>query len=49
MKEEGVGKVLTFQQDNNIKHIAKATQEWLGDKSLKILDWSSQSSDLTSI
>jgi hypothetical protein len=33
----------TFKQDNDPKHIAKTTQEGLRDKSLNVLDWSSQS------
>ena len=33
----------TYQQDNNPKHRAKTVQEWLRDKSLKDLEWPSQS------
>jgi hypothetical protein len=34
------------QQDNNPKHTAKTTPEWLRDKSLNVLEWPSQSQDL---
>ena len=41
-----LGKRFTFQQDNDHKHTAKTTQEWLRDKSLNDLAWPSQRSDL---
>ena len=42
------GRRFTFQQDDP-KHTAKTTQEWLQDKSLNVLAWPSHSSDLNPI
>src|SRR5262249_54109615 len=38
-----------FQQDNDAKHTAGLTQDWLANQSFEILDWPSQSPDLNPI
>ena len=38
-----------FQQDHDLKHTAKTTQEWLRDKSLNVLEWPSHIPDLNPI
>jgi hypothetical protein len=41
-----LGPRFTFQQNNDSKHTAKTTQEWLRNKSLNVLVWPSQRPDL---
>ncbi|KAI4891859.1 hypothetical protein NFI96_010937 [Prochilodus magdalenae] len=38
-----------FQHDNDPKHTARITKEWLRKKHIKVLEWPSQSSDLNPI
>lgn len=48
-KSLNLGRKFTFQQDNDPKHTARVTQEWLRKKKVKVLDWPSQSPDLNPI
>ncbi len=41
-----MGRGWVFQHDNDPKHTAKATKEWLKKKHIKVLEWPSQSENL---
>ena len=44
-----LGRRFKFQQDNDARHEAQATLEWLNKKKINVLECPSQSSDLTPI
>ena len=44
-----MGRGWVFQNDNDTKHTARATKEWLCKKHLNVLEWPSQSPELNSI
>ncbi len=44
-----MGRGWVFQHDNDPKHTAKATKEWLKKKHIEVLEWPSQSPDLNPI
>ncbi|KAI4883442.1 hypothetical protein NFI96_005677 [Prochilodus magdalenae] len=43
------GRGWVFQHDNDPKHTARITEEWLCKKHIKVLEWPSQSPDLNPI
>ena len=49
VRELKMGRGWVFQHDNDPKHTAKATKEWLKKKHIKVLEWPSQSPDLNPI
>ncbi len=44
--ERRMGRGWVFQHDDDHKHTARATKEWLRKKHFKVLEWASQSRDL---
>ncbi|KAI4876543.1 hypothetical protein NFI96_002229 [Prochilodus magdalenae] len=44
-----MGRGWDFQHDNDPKHTARITKEWLRKKHIKVLEWPSQSPDLNPI
>lgn len=44
-----MGRGWVFQHDNDPKHTAKATKEWLKKNHIKVMEWPSQSPDLNPI
>ncbi len=44
-----MGRGWVLQHDNDPKHTAEATKEWLKKKQIKVLEWSSQSPELNPI
>lgn len=49
VKELKMGRGWVFQQDNDPKHTANITKDWLQKKRIKVMEWPSQSPDLNPI
>ncbi|XP_024908483.1 AP-1 complex subunit beta-1-like [Cynoglossus semilaevis] len=49
VRELKMGQGWVFQHNNDPKHTAKATKEWLKKKHIKVLEWPSQSPNLNPI
>ena len=48
-RDVSLGRMFTYQQDNDPKHTAKATLEWFKEKPFNVLEWLSQSPDIKTI
>ncbi|MBN3272993.1 TCB1 transposase, partial [Polyodon spathula] len=48
-RDLGLGRRFIFQQDNDTKHTAKATVEWLKNNKVNVLEWPSQSPALNPV
>ncbi len=44
-----MGRGWVFQHDKDPKHMTKATKDWLKKKTIKLLEWPSQSPDFSPI
>src|SRR5689334_2031768 len=50
LKESGISrKEVIFQQDNDPKHTSKKATKWMENHNITLLDWPSQSPDLSPI